>query len=384
MMTKRIMALLLTLALTIGAITPAMAALPTVSEGVGTVHNPIINVTVPLALNFAVDPLNLQDTAIGQLRNHQYGIINRSNVAVGVGVHLSLVVPSAAPNIVTLVDREVGAGSTVAGNTNPTDAVKRLHFSVLGANTAVFGTTTPPITATWDATDDDGLNREFGADTELHQSLGFILSPIATGTAQPFPSTAAAPHANGVAAFRFHALMNPFAAWETGDIEVRGAIQVVPVNRATAVVLTGMTDDKSEDDTGIGHRIMSSVLQDEFLPRTNAVNGLSGFGSPGFVPLRSTSQSIPHFPTGAPGSPAAINIPFILASVPTTATLDRVENAAGMTIDGITIADNNLTVNPARAAVLRATAVGGTPTWNVFLKGEATPYVIRWTITAAE
>lgn len=223
-MKKRILAAVMAMAMTVSAV-PAFGNIT--GENVNTV-NPIVNVQLPTSLNFTLDPFGLTTENLGDhglLHEHQFDIVNLSNVDVYVGVHLDLYAGNIT-NILTFAQGSAAGDSAAnagAANTNSAFTAANMSLAVLRATArdATTGVATfVPGTAT--------TRQDFGASTALAQNMGFALE------AADFGATAVTPSANGVTSFAFHANVNPFATWVDGAVEVAGRFNIIPLSDAAA------------------------------------------------------------------------------------------------------------------------------------------------------
>ena len=191
------------------------------------VNNPVFDVILPLDPAFAIDPMQTAGSGSNQIADADYKIVNASAFAVKVSFTIAAVKDAG----VTIVGRNIAANTTSA-------SPKNAFFAVLGANEV--GGTEPtfanpnqgtyaynPNTAgtlfpfAW-TTNNGTAEIDFllGAATESDPGTSGI-DTLATGN-------------RGVASFRLYGELNTLATWNTNDLQIAGAYDMVGVLPAAA------------------------------------------------------------------------------------------------------------------------------------------------------
>jgi hypothetical protein len=180
--------------------------------GDGVYEAPIIKVTVPLNLDFALDPYEMVDNDRvddSQIAGVDYKFSNKSNVDVQVDLKFT----KAGDAILKSTEDEVNSDAGVA----TLDAYMAV-LAAEGATSNLFA----------------GLNYELDEPGTLFPLLpkensdpnavvSFLLAKGVGDGADVVTGTA------GIAAFTFYGKLNPYATWETNDLEITANYKLNPI-----------------------------------------------------------------------------------------------------------------------------------------------------------
>ncbi len=194
--------------------------------GDSTVDDVTPSVVVPMNLDFALDPLELNVISGSQVATTDYFFINKTKTPVKVAVDLTLSTTSSSVTV-------IGDPSTLS----PYDTevtTKDIYFAALGATGITggaisFTTTSGSITAKGTYSSTSAALAAFNT-TDKKASLAFALDK-ATDT--DTTGAALAINNKGVAAFQFYAKMNTYADWKDGDISIGGAYTLTALSATT-------------------------------------------------------------------------------------------------------------------------------------------------------
>jgi hypothetical protein len=216
-------------------------------DGDSTVADFVLNVTIPMALDYALDPTEIRSALDGnQISAVDFFLINESDVAVLATVNVTAI-PGANVKLVDDVDdldQDLPDGRVIP---------KDIKFGLLGAVavadlvTIAFGDS-PDVddeSFDYDPTEEGTLSLFDVDDAEAR--IRFVLRP-ATGT--PSLDTLAADD-GGVASFTLYAQMNTYADWADGDLDIEGVYDIRPVRlRDINMGTPAGFDDDGVPDTG--------------------------------------------------------------------------------------------------------------------------------------
>jgi hypothetical protein len=193
--------------------------------GDSTVNDVIVDVSLPMDLNFAIDPLDLDDKA-GQVTQANYYAVNKTGVPVIVDVDVTAA-PKAGVTLVsdpTTLDKAYPAvGATVA---------KNAYFGVLGATSVARGvlnySNIPGAAAVTYTKDTAGTLNVFNPQSKK-ASLRFALAAATGNDDKTATQSILATDDKGVASYTLYAELNTYADWTAGDLSVAGVYTLVPV-----------------------------------------------------------------------------------------------------------------------------------------------------------
>jgi hypothetical protein len=187
--------------------------------GDGTVVPIVVNVAVPMNLNFALDPLQVTDGA-SQISNTTYGLINKSNVDVAAMFYLK----ATAAIGVSLEANDDNIGGTLS------ETDKTLIFGAIGAtditgtDTAFAATALGAAIPAYDASETATIVKAAAGSDGTFRFAFALEKATPAGT----PTTLASDFA-GLAAFQFYGVLETYADWKAGDITVSGVYKLQPL-----------------------------------------------------------------------------------------------------------------------------------------------------------
>jgi hypothetical protein len=191
--------------------------------GESTVDDVTVNVSLPMNLDFAIDPLDLDDKA-GQVTQANYYAVNKTGVPVIVDVDVT-----AYPKSGVVLVSDPGTLDT----DYPAPGVtvdKNAYFGILGAASIAAGNLdydTIPGTAEFTYIKDTaGTLSVFDSNKA---SIRFALAAATGGSTKMDTQNALAATNKGVASYTFYAELNTYADWAAGDLDVAGVYTLVPV-----------------------------------------------------------------------------------------------------------------------------------------------------------
>ncbi|MDR1321198.1 MAG: hypothetical protein LBK56_07195 [Gracilibacteraceae bacterium] len=213
-MSKKLFALCLAACLLLSFAPAAFAVEGGTLEGEGALKPVVLEVDVPMNLDFALDPLEID---AGQIDAPDFIITNESNVKVLTAFYLTATLAGGTT---------IGTGLATDGNNLKwTVKDKKLEFSVLPAKTIASGAITESALAT--------TAKVFADDAgTIKATVGFLL---AAGNVTPTN-----------AGFKLTGVLNAYAepAWAAGDISISGVYLIQPLAADTAI-------DTVTDTTGL-------------------------------------------------------------------------------------------------------------------------------------
>jgi hypothetical protein len=250
--------------------------------GDASVKSPTIVVDVPLAVDFALNPLQVGTVAgDSQITSTDYPIVNKSEAPVKVSFALTAVTDST----VTLVtDKTVLKPSEVA------EKAKKLYFAVLSAGSASTATGISPTGFAYDPTKVTTLRLFEPADanvgTDGTTDFEFLLNTSGThGT----PTT----DNKGVASFQFYAVMNTYAPWSASDLSISGSYHLDGVRTTdySTTVTSGIEADslnllKSPTDVTIAAGETKPISRSMAAIKNDGIN-ISLTGAPSLTTVKS-------------------------------------------------------------------------------------------------
>lgn len=249
------LAFVLVLVMAIPGMVPSMAASggQTLQEltGAGGVDFPVLNVTVPLNLAFALDPWEFSN-GTSQITDNEFLIINKSLVDVMVAYYMDLEV-AAGVTVVT-------GGQFSTSGINAFSTEKYIDFRVLGVDAlngtppaiefTTFGALATPSFITTSATNFRDFDGTTGA------SIGFILGAASPAAVDVITLTTTAsalkPDFPGMTAFKFYADMTALGNWQPNDLAISGVLWLTGVN--------GTIVNAANVGNNTGHRMIPSTI----------------------------------------------------------------------------------------------------------------------------
>jgi uncharacterized protein YjdB len=200
--------------------------------GDSTVDDVTLKVTVPMNLDFALDPLELNVTSGSQVATTDYFFVNKTAAPVKVAVSLTAVPTNGAvlvddPDTLSPYDTEV--------------TTKELYFAALGATAITkndldfdYVTTTGAIAPVGTYSSTSTALTCFNS-TDKKASIAFALDKATNVDTDGTPTTGAALAVNdkGVATFQFYSKMNTYADWTANDINVDGNYTLTALSATT-------------------------------------------------------------------------------------------------------------------------------------------------------
>jgi uncharacterized protein YjdB len=353
--------------------------------GDSTVDDVTLEVTVPMNLNFALDPLELNVTSGSQVATADYFFVNRTAAPVKVAVNLTAVVTNGAvlvddPDTLSPYDTEV--------------TTKEIYFAALGATSITvndldfdYVTTEGAIApaGTYDATS-SALTYFDSADKKAN--IAFALDKATNVETDGTPTTGAALALNdkGAATFQFFSKMNTYADWQPNDIKITGnytltalsattysnyttnnsyeadGFNQLKVNRpVTALTVTSSAITVVAGDTltmsaialpsnATDKTVTWSVADDTGSATITTSSGILTAVSPGAVTVTATAND---------GSGVTGSLQITITAAPVSVTGITVSGAAGATT---VTSGSTLQMS---AAVLPANATDNSVTWSV-------------------
>jgi hypothetical protein len=201
--------------------------------GTTTLTDVPLNVVLPLNLNFAIDRFEFGGN--GQINSAGYSMVNRTGIAVEVAF---LLTATLGTGVTTRADSTVAAGTF-----NPDDRSLNTKVLYLSALSAASVDNTDPVLAfdtprggtyTYTAAT-TAAHAGFAADTAtpVVSNIAFVLGAATDGGTSGGPINTLAATNAGVAAFRFHGVLNTYASWAANDITITGAYTITPLTPDT-------------------------------------------------------------------------------------------------------------------------------------------------------
>lgn len=208
-----------------------------VIDGESTVKNAIINVVLPLDIDFAINPLQIGDVTTGsQVTTVDYRIVNKSNAPVLVNFDLEATLGTG----VNFVDNKSSLTPDLL-----VGATKDAYFAVLGASAVAvaendgltFADPSGGATFSYDPTLAGTLVPFDATDAEANLK---ILLGAATGEPVDTLATANA----GVSSFQFYAELNTYAGWVANDIKIEGSYNLQGIKASDYTAPSADTEGK--------------------------------------------------------------------------------------------------------------------------------------------
>ena len=243
-------------------------------EGDSTVESVTIDVVVPTSIEYALDPLDL-DEEEGQVQEVDLYMANKTAAPVLVTVD----VEAKPTNGAILVDdpSELDPANKAA------DVPKKIYFGLLGAkssdatnSTTVENITDGAIDFEYDATE-SGTLAAFDA-AEAKATIEFALAKSPDGTAL------AASNA-GIASYTFYAELNTYAGWKDHDLDVEGTYTLIALKAS----------DVPTDVVGLNVLPTGSAA-----PEAPVTPSSAGFYTPGGAATTNTASIPVSFPNSSP------------------------------------------------------------------------------------
>lgn len=254
---RRIIALTMVFVLALGTVAVQANTITTAGGegsfgGGATIFMPTIHVTLPLNMDFFLDPLEIfggyQLADFGIEGFYEFDIINRSDVNVLVDVAFTPVVA----DDVTFV----GFEDPILTNTDATDDELAILLGVLipSAVTVTAPTATEGliIGRTFGAAAAASANNHYFESVTEDIELEFLLAPPARvdvgGGLELIPAGPdAVPVPDGVASFSLHAEMNPLGAWVADNPTATPPVVGTRIGITAVVSLTVLSADAAAD-----------------------------------------------------------------------------------------------------------------------------------------
>jgi hypothetical protein len=254
---KKLIAITVAILMLAATAVPALATNYTSIDGDSIIDRPLLNVRVPLSLDFAFDPFKYtgDDDQISQIVEVPFEIINRTFADVAVVFFLDAVYDDEEVTLLTLED----AGDEdefEPADWSKTDKI--LTLGVIGADDITGTDTLFAHGAFQEDTeiefDEDEALFEFDEDEDdnIVVDFGFVLE-AATPPVDTDPAELAEDN-KGLAAFMFHSTMNSYASWSDGDVAVSAVLWMTPLHPDTMEELEDLEGFNSIDVTDVPER----------------------------------------------------------------------------------------------------------------------------------
>jgi uncharacterized protein YjdB len=355
--------------------------------GDSTVDDVTLEVTVPMNLNFALDPLELNVTSGSQVATADYFFVNRTAAPVKVAVNLTAVVTNGAvlvddPDTLSPYDTEV--------------TTKEIYFAALGATSITvndldfdYVTTEGAIApaGTYDATS-SALTYFDSADKKAN--IAFALDKATNVETDGTPTTGAALALNdkGAATFQFFSKMNTYADWQPNDIKITGNYTLTALSATT---YSNYTTNNSYEADGFNQLKVNRPVT-ALTVTSSAITVVAGDTltmSAIALPSNATDKTVTWSVADDTGSATITTSSGILTAVsPGAVTVTATAND-GSGVTGslqITVTAPPVTTVSVSAITVTASAVtvanGGTLQMNaVVAPGDATDNSVTWSVT---
>ena len=216
--------------ITVAAAPPAGTPGSGTIGGDSTVESVVLNVVLPLNLDFVLNPLELGDNTAGsQIKTTDYVIVNKT----GAPVEASFTITATGETGVTLLPN---ASTLEKDDTSVTD--KEIFFAALGASTVTPGTLTFAATTgasfTYNAANAPFV--PFVPASDGATAVGNVRFALGAAT-ESDPGTSGldtlAAANRGLASFQFYGELNTYAEWLASDVKVSGAYTLTPLRATT-------------------------------------------------------------------------------------------------------------------------------------------------------